>query len=103
MPASYNVWWMLFFYLLVTLPLSFTTSILEAQDRLYFVHRDLFSQRRWPSDIPAALDILMGGGYPRLPHSIQNCGSAMDRKPLWLLPRDKTKLTEVMIHLWMCF
>ncbi|CAM9805548.1 unnamed protein product [Chrysoparadoxa australica] len=49
-------------------------KINECQDRLFFMHGGLFGARQRPYAVPAALDVLIGGAYQRLPTSISNCG-----------------------------
>ncbi|KAG5177443.1 mediator complex subunit MED14-domain-containing protein [Tribonema minus] len=61
-------------------------KINEAQDRLFFMHGGLFGARQRPFDVPAALDVLGSGTYPRLPLGIPWCG--MDQDESSLVPTD---------------
>lgn len=58
----------------------------EAQDRLFFMHGGLFKARQRPYEVAAALDVLVGGTYSRLPRSIALCGD--DKDPISLVPLD---------------
>eukprot|EP00953_Heterococcus_sp_UTEX-ZZ885_P035559 18353-Heterococcus_DN1.PRE.1 len=57
-------------------------KINAAQDRLYFMHGSLFGARQRRFDVATALDVLVGGSYPRLPLGIRQCGAEQDPTPL---------------------
>lgn len=47
------------------------------------MHGGLFGARQRLYDVPAAVDVLIGGRYPGLPKGIQYCGGDLDPRPIY--------------------
>ena len=48
---------------------------------MFFMHGALFRARQRMYDVPIAADVLVGGGYPKLPKGIEYCGGDIDPRP----------------------
>ena len=47
------------------------------------MHGGLFGARQRLYDVPAAVDVLIGGRYPGLPKGIEYCGGDIDPRPIY--------------------
>ncbi|CAM9103499.1 unnamed protein product [Discosporangium mesarthrocarpum] len=65
----------------LSLAQSQSDHIDTCQDQLFFMHGGLFGARQRMYDVPAAVDVLMGGTFPRLPKGIEFCGGDMEPSP----------------------
>jgi hypothetical protein len=72
------------------------SRINRGQDELYFMHGRLFSCRGGQYDVQTAIDVLMDGGYPRLPRGIVNSGPDMPMKPLWRVPPQGAEIARLL-------
>ncbi|CAM9092784.1 unnamed protein product, partial [Hapterophycus canaliculatus] len=59
------------------------------QDQFFFMHGGLFGARQRVYDVPVAVDVLIGGRYPRLPKGIHYCGGDIDPRPIFELPANR--------------
>lgn len=55
----------------------------QCQDQFFFMHGGLFGARQRLYDVPVAVDVLIGGRYPRLPKGIQYCGGDINPRPMF--------------------
>ncbi|CAM9108943.1 unnamed protein product [Choristocarpus tenellus] len=66
------------------------------QDQFFFMHGGLFGARQRLYDVPAAVDVLAGGKYPRLPKGIEYCGGDTEPQPHTELSTGKSKVISLV-------